>query len=284
MNLKNYPRKNYELDQFTKPVCYELEGEKFYFVMRGGYDYELEFTGKETCAWNIAGEKPQAAQYQCLKADDTTYLVTFLVQGADPDICHTYVIETQQRLVTQLICTRGQNPRHPYLVSRKFDFGAIRAEGHALPFKRQYFTDDLIGTCVEWHWQTNLISRHAYTTTYSYKITWPDEGSMEDTFSEENEKIPGNDEVSQYIKIKDHMYLFVITEENVERVLGDDQLFRSDNMVFLQNYDRMYHVGRAFGAMVVDGKPQKLSMLFGAFGNPIVYSPEFLNAPNPFII
>jgi hypothetical protein len=284
MDLKNYPRQNYEIQQFTKARCYELEGEKFRFIMNGGYDYDLEFTGKTTCLWNIVGDKHEEAVYECLKADDTTYMVTFLVKGAEPDICHTYVIDLEQKLVTQLISTPGMNPRFPMVISNKYDFGAILVEGHPLPFKRHCFTDELLGTRVEWHWTTKLVSRHAYDSTNFYRITWAEGSTLDIEFSAENEKLPSTDEVAQYIKIKDHMYMFVVTEEMAERLLGDDQPFRSNTLVMIQNYDRMYHVGRGFGAMMVNGKPERLTCLFGAFGNPVELPSKFLNAPNPYTV
>ena len=48
MDLKHYPRRHYEIDQFTQPHCTELKGSKFYFVMDDGRDFELNFTGEDT--------------------------------------------------------------------------------------------------------------------------------------------------------------------------------------------------------------------------------------------
>ena len=56
MDLKHYPRRHYEIDQFTQPHCTELKGSKFYFVMDDGRDFELNFTGEDTLEWNWAGE------------------------------------------------------------------------------------------------------------------------------------------------------------------------------------------------------------------------------------
>ena len=42
MNLKNYPRKHYAINQFCQPHNHELKGRKFYFSMDGGTDYAID--------------------------------------------------------------------------------------------------------------------------------------------------------------------------------------------------------------------------------------------------
>ncbi len=55
--------------------------------------------------------------------------------------------------------------------------------------------------------------------------------------------LPASDEIAQYIKIKDNMYLFSLVEELMERKLHDkNPPFRSNDMKFLINFDRMYMV------------------------------------------
>jgi hypothetical protein len=80
------------------------------------------------------------------------------------------------------------------------------------------------------------------------------------------------------------MYLFSLTEELMERIVGDKCQFRSNNMNFLQNYDRMYHVGRTFGTIRRDGVLGPCRTLFGAFGNPVKLDDTFLNAENPYTV
>jgi len=77
VNLKDYPRRKYKIDQFTQPHCTELKGRSFHFVMDDGHDFDLDFTGGETVLWNWTGREPKQATYQCLKGDDTTYLVDY---------------------------------------------------------------------------------------------------------------------------------------------------------------------------------------------------------------
>jgi len=285
LQLKDYPRKAYSINQFTQPPCYELDGEDFIFVMDSGYDYELHITGRESCEWRMVDEALKRETYRCLKSDDTTYLLHYEIKDAGLRTAHTWVIDLAQRLVTLLTCKVGLNPKHPFLISSHFDFGAIRSEAVELPFKRHAFTSDMVGTCVEWHWKPAFLTRHSYYSTSFYRITHPKEMDTTSEFGSSNAHLmPSSDEWARYVKIKEQMYLFVLTESNSERIVGDRGRFRSNNMAFLQNYDRMYHVGRSFGTAMEDGKPFPVNMLFGAFGNPVELDPAFLDAPNPFVI
>ena len=287
MNLRDYPRPDYAINQFCQPHCCELKGQHFYFVMDGGYDYELDITGTDTCMWNKAGEAPKKATYECLKGDNTTYLLDYDVQetlGTNNRVNHLYVIDIEQLLVTRLVCTIGCNQRFPNLVRSEYDFGAIRVEGKALPFKRHCFTTDLLGTRVEWHWNTSMWTQHDYFSTAFYRITWPEESSAVEKIGDPFELLPASDEIAQYIKIKDNMYLFCLTEEIQERILKGSGVFCSNNMAFLQNYNRMYHVGRTFGTINSDGQLVPCRTLFGAFGNPVSLDPEFLKAENPYTV
>ncbi|MCL1805386.1 MAG: MoaF N-terminal domain-containing protein [Clostridiales bacterium] len=284
MNLKDYPRKTYSINQFTQPPCYELEGESFFFVMDDGYDYELSITGKDALTWNKAGESPKKEIFQCLKADDTTYMLRFEISGSDPRAGVTFVIDLEQRLVTMLTCRTGLNPKFPLLVYSHYDFGAIRSDGEALPFARHGFTSDLIGTTVEWHWRSGMWTQHAYYCANYYRIALPQNSLARQSLSSPVNNTPSSDEPAVYIKIKENMYFFVLTEVHSERIDGETNKFRSNNMAFLQNYDRMYHVGRTFGTNMAEGRPIPTNILFGAFGNPVELDPAFLNAPNPYVV
>ena len=73
-------------------------------------------------------------------------------------------------------------------------------------------------------------------------------------------------------------------EELMERVL-QGPVFRCNNMIFLQNYDRMYHAGRTFGSIVGEGgKIVPCRTLFGSFGNPVELPEEVLYADNAYTV
>lgn len=287
LNLKEYPRPDYAINQFCQPHCTELKGKKFFFVMDGGYDYELNITGADTLEWNIAGEAPKKARYECLKADDTTYLLDYdLIETLDTPhrSNYLYVIDLEQSLVTMVRCRIGDNPKYPLLVSSQYDFGAIRVEGQELPYKRHCFTGEMMGTTVEWHWNTFMWTQHNYYSPAYYRITWPQNSSATVKIGPNFELLPSSDEISQYVKIKDKMYLYCLTEELMERKLGDVSPFRSNNMLFLQNYDRMYQVGRTFGSISFEGKTMPCRTLFGSFGNPVRLEHDWKVAENPFTV
>jgi len=284
LNLKNYPRPDYAINQFCQPHCTELEGRSFRFIMDGGYDYDLKVTGEDTCEWNIVGEEPKHAVYECLKGDDTTYLFDFDIIGAQPRENYLFVIDLEQSLVTMVKLSMPNNPKFPLLIKSDYDFGAIEVEGQPLPKKRHCFTGEMMGTTVEWHWNTEMFTQHNYYSPAYYRITWPQTSSAVEKIGPNFEILAASDEISQYIKIKDKMYLYCLTEEMMERVIGDGSPFRSNNMIFLQNYDRVYHVGRTFGSGTFNGEEFPIRTLFGSFGNPVRMEQNWLNAENPFTV
>ena len=283
MDLRNYPRKEYSITQFTQALCYELEGESFRFVMDSGYDYILDIIDGENCLWCVEGEEPKSVAYQCLKGDDSTYILSYEPKNCEKRTNHTFVIDREQGLVTFLRCVRGLNPKNAYMVESFFDFGYIHAEDETPPFRRHAFNMDLMGSTVEWHWGTEMVTRHAYLEPAFYRLTWPDDSAAAQDFAY-MEGLPSSDEPARYIKIKKNMYLFVLTEKNSERYAKGSP-FHSNNMAFLQNYDRMIHVGRSFGTMTMpDGKDKDVATMFGAFGNPVHIPEKFLTPENPFTV
>lgn len=281
MNLVNYPHKTTSISQFEQARCYELLGMEYILIMDGGYDYKLSFPSKDACKWGIVGQEMNTSRWFCLKADDETFYVTVQVGDLEQ---HVYVLDFAQRLVTRLVSKKGLNPKHPYIITNVFDFGAIDMKGYPLPFKRHGFTSDLIGTTVRWRWSMELYTKHAYHDAYYYRITWDDDGAAADDFGATNEMLPSTDEHARYVKIKENMYLFTLSEEHEERALGDIQQFRANIHCMLQNYDRMYEVGSAFGTVIHDGKLVTLSIGLTAYGKPVELPERFLEAPNPFIV
>ena len=291
MNLaKDYPRLDYSINQFTQPHVTELKGKNFRFVMDNGQIVLLNILCDTECEWGFEGGEMKKATYECLKGDDTTYLLDYDV-AEKTELCdrenHLYVIDLEQNLVTRLVNTIGDNPRFPLLVKSVFEFGAIDVPGQPLTFKRHCYTGELLGTQVEWHWNYSMFTQHQYFSPNYYRITWPEVSSAVEKIGGTFEYLPSADEIAYYIKIKDGLYLFSLTEEWMERIIdGGVPTFRSNCMTFIQNYDRMYHVGRTFGSIdKPDGSETvPCRTLFGAFGNPLKLSHEFLNADNAFTV
>ena len=280
MDLMQYPRQEYSISHFARPCCLELRGSRLTLVMDSGVDVTLSVMG-ETVRMTSPAETVEASYY-CVKGDDTTYLLTF---DNGPKENHVFILDRSQRLVTHLLCVKGRNPRDDQMTSWEFDFGAIREEGYRLPYKRHSFTSEHLGTTVQWRWSPTMYTKHAYLESAWYRITWDDDGDAAGEFDNTNEKLPSDDEHARYIKIKDNLIFFTLTEAVVERLLGDKQVFRCNNLSLLQNYDRMIQVGRGFGdLMTPDGGMRHIFVPLCAYGSPVELPERFLNAPNPYTV
>ena len=281
MDLMQYPRRAASISHFARPNSWELDGKDFELVLDDGYDTVLAFRDRKVSYAAEGQAASPAYDYFCFKADDTTYLVSFEVRQEEN---HLYVLDMSQRLVTRLICRKGFNPKSPHIMDRRYTFGAIRMRGYKLPYKRHTFTAEHLGTAVQWRWSPELYTKHAYLESDWYRITWDDTGEAAADFDSTTELVPSTDECARYVKIKDRMYLFSVTEETVERFLGDRQVFRCNNLTLLQNYDRMFQVGRGFGDMVADGEQRHINIPLCSYGSPPDIPEEFLNAKNPFTV
>ena len=277
--------------QYGQPLNYELAGKKFEFVMDDGIDYTLNFLDKTTVEWNFEGETPQKASgYLCNKADDTTYLVSYELANAEKRSNHTWVIDLDNQLVTRIISVVGENPKLPYLIVPKYEFGAIKLDGQEVPvYPRHGFTTDLLGTVVQWMYG-GMTTVHLYNHTNTYRITYPSELVASMSFNSVLAKLPSPDEPANFIKIKEGVYLFNLTESNAERVLkGEGFMFRSNSMAFLQNYKRVYTVGRAFGTTTIEGVDNQLHLTYAAYGkllDPVEDErlASLMNEKNPYIV
>jgi|GEM_PF-410537 len=287
------------ISQFTPPFCFELAGEGFEFVMDDGFDYFLRVIDGDTLEWNWAGDGPKKEKYLCLKGDDTTYLLSFELSGVAPRVNHTFVIDRENHLVTRLISRIGTNPKYPYLMKTEYEFGAIRGEGEEVKlYPRHGFTDDLSGNILQWTYDSHTASVHSYYCTNSYRITYPRDPAyseiakrMSNMFNEILSKLPSSDEPCTYIKIKDGMYLFTLTEANGEKILGAEMGgFRSNTMSYLDNFKTLRGYGRSFGTSTPpDGDEIRRHLMFATYGK--VVDPDsdenfgkLLSDPNPFII
>jgi hypothetical protein len=151
------------------------------------------------------------------------------------------------------------------------------------------------GNIVQWQYGSEMATVHCYYCSDFYRITYPRSGQskestdMNDTFQEILAALPSADEPTQYIKIKEGMYLISLTERNGEKVLGAKMGFRSNTLCFLQNYKRCYDVGRGFGTSTQkDGGPDMLThIMIGAYAKIIDATDDglrdMMNAPNPYL-
>ncbi len=280
--------------QYCPPRCYELAGQTLRFVVdtgEGAGTYVLNFTGKDRLEWSREGGAPKAETYECRKSDDDTYLLTYCIEGLEPKENHTWVIDMENELVTFLRCAMGENPIWPLLVESHFGFGYIAVEGKEHTDRRRHgFTADLTGTCVRWTYGHALSTVHVYHDPHWYRIGYPKSRLENEQVSEAvsgiralMKEMPSSDEPADYVRIKEGMYFISVTEQNLEKILSDRFGFRSDNLCFLDNWDRMYSVGRGFGAKTVDGVDSELFVMIGKYASPEEVDERYFTDPIPYL-
>ncbi|MBP5166136.1 MAG: MoaF N-terminal domain-containing protein [Oscillospiraceae bacterium] len=283
------------IGQYCPPACFELAGKTFDFVLDTGDvsgDAALNFLDGKTLEWSYKGSEPKAEQYECRKADDWTYLVTYCLSNTTPRENHTWVIDCEQGLVTFLRCPLGENTYWPYLIESHFGFGYIKEEDKPhTDLKRHGFTDDVVGTSVKWTYGHELATVHVYYSSHWYRIGYPKDAAKSDEAKATNEMfndsmaaMPGPDEPTFYVKIKEGMYLVSVTEQNMEKILGDKMGFRSDTLCFLDNWNRMYSVGRGFGTATMGGKESEIFVMIGKYASPEEVDAHFFTDPNPYLV
>ncbi len=284
------------IGQYCPPKCFELAGKEFNFVIDTNEqcgDATLRFIDETTLEWRVKGEEEfKSATYECRKSDDWTYLVTYCMEG-EPKENHTWIIDREQELVTFLRCVMGENPYWPYLIDSHWGFGYIKVEGKEHTDRRRHgFTDEVKGTAVKWTYGHELSTVHCYYHTNWYRIGYPKDDvrskEAEETnnmFREMMKAMPGPDEPCFYVKIKEGMYLVSCTEQNMEKILGDKISFRSDTLCFLDNWNRMYSVGRGYGTSTMNGQEdRRIFVMIGKYASPVEVDEHFFTDPNPYLI
>jgi hypothetical protein len=289
MDLKSINKfGRFAIEQYCPPLNFELAGKAFAFAMDDGHDHSLNFIDEKALEWNDDNDQPVLAYYKCLKADDTTYLVNYELENVTPRVCHTFVIDMDNMLVTRVIARIGLNPKYPYLINTEFTFGAIRQDGKELTFKRHGYTSDMIGNVVQWNYGSDMSTVHVYYCANYYRITAPPDRSKEAAeadwaFKELMSALPSSDEPAVYIRIKEGIYLFSLIEQNMEKLTNGRFQFRSNTLCFLQNYERVYQVGRAFGTSTTERGDINTNIMIGAVGKHTEVDPRFLTDPNPYL-
>ncbi|MDR3309819.1 MAG: MoaF N-terminal domain-containing protein [Oscillospiraceae bacterium] len=316
MDLRDFSKFGAGAFQYVPPRTFELAGQKFELLMDDGYDLVLNFLNKKEVEWNYVNKEPsspQKAEYDALKGDDTTYFVTFMLEGRPFEHRENWVviIDLEQMLVTQQRSVVGENPRWPYLVDSYFVFGAIKQDGVEFKsYPRHGFTSDMVGNIVQWQYSPDMATVHAYYTRDFYRITYPRnattaEGAAQaDSMNAMVGALPSSDEPAFYVRIKRGMYLVSCTEQNMEKLMGASTGFRSDNLTFLDNYNNCYDIGRGFGTMTGAGfgpppdpdapaapppADSNILVLIGAYAKIIDPSTDefwqkILTDPNPYLV
>ena len=284
------------IEHYTPPRCFELADRAFELKMDDGYDFNLRFLDCNRLEWRRADDPAVSEKYKCLKADDSTYLVSYELSDVRPRVNHTFVLDLENMLVTRIISSIGKNPRWPYLMKTEFEFGKIEDGSEYKSYPRHGFTSDMNGNIVQWEYGSEMTTVHIYYCSDYYRLTHPRDRVVSKKDAEANyefdkmqKSLPSTDEPTSYIKIKEGMYLISLTEINCEKLLGAKVGFRSNTLCFLQNYKTCRVVGRAFGTSTrPDGTDTETNIIIGAYGRLIEPVDDdlkrFLTDPNPFLI
>ena len=259
------PKEVEGMSQYRPPLCFELTGQTFELVMDNGYDYTLSFKDRKVLTFCRCDEEPKEYAYDCLKADDETYFVNFEKTGAVPRTGITFILDLEQSLVTANFITVGQNPRYPKMPKTEIIFGGIKKEDGTVPTIRHGYTTFFLDKAIRWDYG-NLVVIHIYSSEHYYRLGLPEEAveRMRRENPERAQEFEANsqrrlyEEPADYIKIKDGIYVFNMTEEMSNRERG-----QGNNLFFLMNLDRLYDVGRSFGHNG-DGLPENYT--YGAYG------------------
>ncbi len=283
------------INQYCPPRCFELAGRTYKFIIDTGEEtgeYVLRFTDGETLEWSARSGPFKQERYECRKSDDLTYLLTYCIEGKQPRENHTWVIDLEQELVTFLRCSLGEHALDPYMIESHFGFGYIAVDGtEHTDIRRHGFTNDVTGTCVKWTYGHSLATIHVYHDPYWYRIGYlkneSESKELPDStkrFRAMMKKMPSSDEPARYVKIKEGIYLVSIIEQNLEKILGDEFGFRSNTLCFLDNWNRMYSVGRGYGTATTKGEDAEIFVIIGKYGAPTEVDDRFFNDPVPYLV
>ena len=287
------------LSQYKGPFCYELAGKKFRLVMDGGKIYTLDFADEKTLRWSEDDRPPRTDGYECLKGDDTTYLVNVPLPEDDGRVSYSWVLDTAQRLVTLDIMERRYDPEFDRLVRNTPYFGAIDAPGLPLPTIRHHLSARMAGQHIFWHYNPGHVLQHIYYSPRAIRANTGDGLTPEETERnrmkymlespdpkdrEEAEKsieayrlrdayYPMFEEPCFHVWIKENLNLFCFVEEIMCRRSPDhDQ--GGGGLLLLQDIERLLEVGVGFSA---NG-----GQMVSAYGDSNEESDPFDTLPTPY--
>lgn len=275
------------LSQYRPPLNYELAGRTFILSMDNGYDYTLEFTDGETVCWRVEGGETHTDHVDCLKADETTFFVNAELRGYSPRAGVSLVLDLTNDLATAIVARQGENPRHPFLVTSRVVFGAIRRADGSLNPKRHGYTRDMVGTAVEWVYSPDFRVIHVYCSERYYRVTvarsatQPTEAELREA-AQMAEAFRGYSdplEPAVYIRIKEGVYLFAFIEQRLETLTKDTT--RGNSLAFLMNFHRMTDVGRSFGT---NSAQQPENYTFGAYGRFVQVDVALFRSESPYFV
>jgi hypothetical protein len=259
------------LSQYRGAFNCELAGKSFHLVMDDGKELSMVFLDGENVQIAEKGRPYIWESYEGLKGDETTYLV-HVRKADDPMINMTWVLDTEQRLVTMVLMEEGYDKEFPRLIRTTPFFGAIRVPGRELPTIRHHLSSRMVGHHIYWHYNPGFSIQHIYHSPncirasagsmalrdemmrqYEKQIETgtPEERAQAEAalkrLRERARDYPFYEEECFHIWINDHLNLFCFLEENMTLRIGNhDQ--GGGGILLLQDTERLIDVGLSFCA------------------------------------
>ena len=264
-------RKFFGLSQYKGPFCYELAGKHFRLIMDDGRIFSLDFLDGKTLQWAEEGKPYQCNSYQCMKGDDTTYLVHVRLTGDNFRFTHNWVLDTAQRLVTLDLMEQQYEEGFERLMRNIPFFGAIDVPGLPLPEIRHHLSARMAGEHIIWHYNPGMSLQHIYHAPNVIRASSGDgktpvetmQSRLSDLLSSpdpevradaekviENFRIretyyPFYEEPCFHVWIKENLNLFCFAEEIMCRRSPDHQS-GGGGILLLQDIERLVDVGLCF--------------------------------------
>ena len=287
------------LSQYKAPFCYELAGKSFRLVMDDGRAYALRFLDEKRLEWAEDEHPLRVDEYQCLKGDDTTYLVNIRLPEDEGKFAYNWVLDTEQRLVTLDIMEWYYEKDLDHLIRNTPSFGAIDVPGLPLPAIRHHLSTRMAGKHIFWHYNPGHVLQHIYHSPRAIRASTGDgltpletqrnrmkyllespnpedraeaEKSIE-AFRQRETYYPLFEEPCFHVWIKENLNLFCFVEEIMcRRSPNHDQ--GGGGLLLLQDIERLLEVGVSFSA---NG-----SNMVSAYGDSNENGDPFDTLPTPY--
>lgn len=287
------------LSQYKAPFCYELAGKSFRLVMDDGRVFALRFLDEKRLEWAEDDRPLRVDEYQCLKGDDTTYLVNIRLPEEERRFAYNWVLDTEQRLVTLDIMEWYYEKDLDHLIRNTPSFGAIDVPGLPLPAIRHHLSTRMAGKHIFWHYNPGHVLQHIYHSPRAIRASTGDgltpletqrnrmkyllespnpedraeaEKSIE-AFRQRETYYPLFEEPCFHVWIKENLNLFCFVEEIMcRRSPNHDQ--GGGGLLLLQDIERLLEVGVSFSA---NG-----SNMVSAYGDSNENGDPFDTLPTPY--
>ena len=258
------------LSQFKAPFNFELAGKHFHLCFDCGQDFSVQFVDGEVVQYAEKGQPYVWDTYQCLKGDDTTYLVLVEPAGHDGKLHYNLILDLEQRLCTVVTLEEGYDPEYPRLIRVTPYFGAIKLPGRELPKIRHHLDDRMVGKHIVWHYNPGFSIEHIYHTPICIRADLERPEVMGDVkarleaerhsddpeiranaekqiaeFERRRQYYPFYEEECFHIWIKENLNLMCFLEENMNR-LDPERYGGGGGILLLQDIERVTDVGTCF--------------------------------------